>query len=113
MDVESIYHPVGCSECINGYHGRIAIQEVLILNQEIRDAIINNVRKDALRKLVYDKVNVKTLLEDGLLKVIQGITSFEEILRVIDVDDDLGESDMELKKAIMGKMVNNKDIETL
>src|SRR5574344_477971 len=53
LDIESIYHPVGCNECINGYRGRIALQEVLVINQDIRDAIVNNVRKEKLRDLVY------------------------------------------------------------
>ena len=38
----------GCPECTRGYKGRIAIQEVLMMNQSIRDAIVNNVRKDDL-----------------------------------------------------------------
>jgi type IV pilus assembly protein PilB len=109
LDIESIYHPVGCNECINGYRGRIALQEVLVINQDIRDAIVNNVRKEKLRDLVYKQSKVATLLEDGLEKVISGITSFDEILRVIDIDDDLGESDSELKQALMGKYNDNPE----
>ncbi len=103
MDVTDIYTPVGCNECYQGYKGRIAIQEVLVLNQDIRDAITNNIRKDELRKLVYNKENTITLLEDGLAKVIEGLTSFEEILRVIDIEDDLGTEDIAIKNALIGK----------
>ena len=103
-DVEEIYEPVGCNECIGGYLGRIPIHEVLELNQEIRDAIVNNVRKDELRELVYNKTKVKTLLEDGLIKVLNGDTSFEEVLRVIDVEEDFGDADSEIKNAILGKL---------
>lgn len=110
-DVDNIYTPVGCDECINGYKGRIAIHEVLEINQDIRDAIVNNTRKEKLRELVYGK-DSNTLLKDGLIKVMEGYTSMDELVRVIDIEDDLGEEDIELKNALMGKTVN-QEIETL
>ncbi len=106
MDITQIYTPVGCDECFNGYKGRIAVQEVLSIDQVIRDAITNNYQKDELRKLVYAKDSTATLLEDGLLKVVEGLTSFEEILRVIDIEDDLGSEDTTIKNALIGKNVN-------
>ena len=75
----------GCEHCMNGYNGRIAIHEVLLINDDIRDAISNNVKKDQLRSLVY-KSDVKTLLQDGLIKVANGLTSFEEIIKLIELD---------------------------
>ena len=105
-DVEAIYEPIGCEHCYNGYKGRASIHEVLILNQEIRDAITNNIRKEDLRKLVYDKKSTLTLLEDGLDKVIQGITSLDEIIRVISIEDDFGDDDAEIKQAFIGSNVN-------
>ena len=107
LDVNQIYTPVGCSECFDVYKGRIAVHEVLEINQEIRDAIVNNVRKDQLRKLVYTK-DSSTLLKDGLIKVMEGYTSMDEILRVIDVNDDFGQDDDELKNAVIGK--NNSKV---
>ena len=103
QQVDNIYTPQGCSECINGYTGRVALHEVLIITQEIRDAITNNVRKNELRHLVYDRSDVTSLLKDGLEKVVAGLTSIDEILRVIDVDDDIGEDDEDLKAAFIGK----------
>src|SRR5574344_1816871 len=107
MDVKEIYEPVGCKDCIGGYLGRIPIHEVLEINQEIRDAIVNNIRKEDLRKLVYEKSKTQTLLQDGLMKVVNGLTSFEEILRVIDVDEDFGNNDADLKAALLGKYQEN------
>ena len=104
VDLEAVYEPVGCDDCFNGYKGRAAVHEVLLLNQDIRDAITNNLRKDELRKLVYDK-NTKTLLEDGLAKVIEGITSVEEVLRVISIEDDFGSDDKELRDAFIGNNI--------
>ena len=65
-EVNNVYTPHGCSECINGYTGRIALHEVLEINQNVRDAITNNVRKNELRHLVYKESDVTSLLEDGL-----------------------------------------------
>ncbi|MEG1506197.1 MAG: GspE/PulE family protein [Bacilli bacterium] len=117
QNVDEIYTAVGCDECIHGYTGRVALHEVLIINQEVRDAIVNNVRKNELRHLVYNKSDVTNLLADGLEKVVNGLTSFEEIVRVIDVDDDLDETDTELKNAFIGKTTGEAkkqlEIETL
>jgi type IV pilus assembly protein PilB len=88
MEVNEIYTAVGCEECGNGYKGRIAIHEVLLITQEIRDAISNDMKKDDLRKLVYN-TDVNTLLQDGLEKVINGYTTFEEVIKLIELDDDV------------------------
>ncbi len=109
MDVNEIYSNVGCPDCLQGYSGRIAIHEVLVINQEIRDAIVNNVRKEELRKLVYSS-GVSTLLEDGLKKVASGITSFEEVLRLVDLDNDFGAADEKIKKSILGEISNVNNI---
>jgi type IV pilus assembly protein PilB len=103
-DILEIYEPVGCDKCIQGYKGRIAIHEVLIIDQEIRDGIIDNISKDELRHLVYnrDELSANTLLKDGLQKVLSGYTSFEEILRIIDIDEDLGDEDESIKNALIG-----------
>lgn len=84
-DVEKIYEAVGCEECNNGYKGRTAIQEVLSINQDIKDALSMNVRKDKLRKLVYTN-SVITLLQDGMIKVVNGDTTIEELLKLIELD---------------------------
>ena len=86
MEINEIYSAVGCPECGSGYRGRIAIHEVLLITQEIRDAISNNMPKDDLRNLVYN-TDVNTLLQDGLEKVINGYTTFEEIIKLIELDD--------------------------
>lgn len=90
-NVEQTYvaNPDGCEFCNNGYRDRIAIQEVLMINDEIRNALNQeHLEKDDLRKMVYTS-DVITMLQDGLYKVIDGITSFDEIYRIIDIDDDL------------------------
>lgn len=88
VDVAEVYSAEGCPECTNGYRGRIAIHEVLLINQSIRDALADKLGKDDLRQLVY-KTDVTTLLQDGLQKVINGNTTCEEVLKLIELDDDL------------------------
>ena len=86
-DVDSIYEAQGCGECHNGYRGRIALQEVLLINDEIRDAINDEIPRGELRDLIYNKKNVKTLLQDGLIKALEGTTTIKEVLRLVDIDE--------------------------
>lgn len=103
-DVEEIYDAEGCEHCHDGYLGRIAIHEVLRIDQDIRDALSNGKPKEEIRRLVYGTGNVTTMLQDGLEKVIEGKTTFEEILKLIELeDDDKISSNDELKEAIMEK----------
>lgn len=103
-DVAEVYTTDGCEECGNGYKGRIAIHEVLLINQEIKDAISNNMSKSELRHLVYGSSDVTTLLQDGLEKVIAGLTTFEEVIKLIELDSadlaDGHETQYDLKHAI-------------
>ena len=89
-EVNDMYVPnkEGCPKCSHGYKGRLAILEVLVLNDKIKDAITNNLPKNELRELVYTG-EVVTLLQDGLNKVVEGETSFEEILKIIDLENDV------------------------
>ena len=89
LDINEVYdaNPTGCPHCSHGYKGRIAVQEVLLINQDIRDAISTGIRKEELRSLVYNK-DVITMLQDGLYKVISGFTTTEEILKQIEVEDE-------------------------
>ena len=89
-DVNEIQDVNGqCENCRNGYYGRIAIQEVLVITDEIRNAINNkNVSREQLKELVYTK-DVTTLLQDGLEKVLEGITTFEEIYKNVAIDNEL------------------------
>ena len=86
-DIDEIYTTVGCGECKNGYSGRIAIHEVLLIDQDIKDAISSNMKKDKLRHLVYNS-GVISLLQDGISKVLEGLTTLEELIKIIELDDD-------------------------
>lgn len=102
-DIPEIYEINRCDKCINGYHGRVAIHEVLLINDEIKDALANEkIERDDLREIVYGKNHTTTLLQDGLEKVIEGQTSFEEIYKLIEVENDIAEME-EVRNNIMKK----------
>ena len=89
-DVLETWNTGKCEECSNGYHGRIAIQEVLLIDEELRDTLSNeNVKKEELRQIVYGNNHTITLLQDGLEKVLKGYTTFEEIYKLIEIEDEL------------------------
>ena len=88
MDVNQIYDAVGCPHCSGGYRGRIALQEVLLISPDIRDAINARVSKSELRRLVYAG-DVITLLQDGLYKVMAGFTSISEVIKLTEADDEV------------------------
>ena len=88
LDINQVHEAVGCPECSAGYKGRIALQEVLLISPNIRDAISAKISKSELRDLVYGD-DVITLLQDGLYKVIAGLTSTEEVIKLVEADDEL------------------------
>ena len=91
MEIDDVDHEKHCDKCRNGYLGRIAIQEVLVLDDKIREAINNsNLPREKLRELVYTS-DVTTLLQDGLNKVLEGITTFEEIYKNVAIEGMLEE----------------------
>lgn len=88
LNISEMWEPEKCDQCVNGFLGRIAIQEVLTINDGIRDIINKQTTdKEALRKMVYEENDTISLLEDGLDKVVKGFTTFEEIYKLIEIED--------------------------
>jgi type IV pilus assembly protein PilB len=80
---ETMYRAVGCGACGGtGYQGRFAIHEVLQVTEEIERLIVERGHSDELRKLAIGQ-GMLTLRQAGLVEVSRGVTSLEEILRVI------------------------------
>lgn len=105
-DVEEIYDAEGCDKCHDGYKGRVAIHEVLRIDQDIRDALSNNEPKEKIRQLVYGTGHVVSMLQDGLEKVIDGKTTFEEILKLIELEDD---DKIDTNDALKEAIINTKE----
>lgn len=79
----TLYRPGGCSRCANtGYRGRMALHEVMALNEEIERLAVARASTDDISRVARSQ-GMSTLREDGWLKVSQGKTSIEEVLRVV------------------------------
>jgi type II secretory ATPase GspE/PulE/Tfp pilus assembly ATPase PilB-like protein len=68
-----------------GYKGRIGIYELMIPDEDIRNAIMARSSTDDIRKLAY-KAGMASLKDDGIEKVKNGVTTVEEVLRVTEED---------------------------
>jgi len=76
------FRPKPTKECPEGYKGRIGIYEVLPVTETIKELIIKLATSDQIQSQAQ-KEGMVTMIEDGFIKVAQGITSIEEVLRVI------------------------------
>ncbi len=83
MELPTLYRPVGCTACSKtGYKGRLALHEVMAVSEEIERMAVEHASALAIGAVAREQGMV-TLRDDGLLKVMQGVTSVEEILRVV------------------------------
>ena len=83
--VSTIFVPRGCELCeLTGYRGRVGIYEILPFDETIRDAVRTGVRNEDIRNHMRD-IGMKLMQEDALDKIITGMTSIEEITRVVPV----------------------------
>lgn len=79
---DPIYEPVGCRECRGvGYRGRMGIYELLVTNDNLRQLAQDRTSTWEIKKAAI-KNGMKTLRDDGWLKVLNGSTSIEEVLRI-------------------------------
>ena len=75
------YHGRGCGVCNNtGYKGRLAICEVMILDDEMREMIMNHASTNILRNAAK-KRGMRTLRQSGLLGIFEGLTTIEEVVK--------------------------------
>ncbi|MBO8177499.1 GspE/PulE family protein [Aeribacillus pallidus] len=82
ISISKIVRGKGCASCnMTGYKGRIAIHEVLMVNEEMKKLIMNGEPLSKLREIAIKNKTI-FLIDDGLLKVKQGLTTTEEVLRV-------------------------------
>ncbi len=78
-----VYKGNGCEDCRQtGYRGRKAIFELLLVDNQIANMILERQSAGAIRKFARENQGMKTLWEDGVDKVLKGITTIEEVLRV-------------------------------
>ncbi len=83
----TFYKANGCSKCFNtGYSGRVGICEIMVMSAAIRNLILKKGRESEMKRIAR-KEGMRTLRQDGITRVLQGVTSLEEILRVTVADE--------------------------
>jgi len=84
LSMYKFYNPVGCSHCENtGFTGRVAISEVIDINEKLKE-MINQGDKNFNIEAVKASQDFISIRQDGVIKVVKGVTMMEEILRVIE-----------------------------
>ena len=85
---DTFYRAVGCPACQNtGYAGRQAIYELLVVDEAVRELVMKNTDAAQIKKVAMTR-GMRTLRQDGVLKVRRGITTAEEVMRVTQGDMD-------------------------
>jgi len=78
----TLMSPQGCTKCSgDGYKGQTQIAEILVIDEELHDMILNRVSDTEISRRAVEK-GMMTMEDDGILKVLQGVTTLEEIFRV-------------------------------
>jgi type IV pilus assembly protein PilB len=80
----TFYKPVGCNYCAGtGYRGRIALVELMTVSEDIERLTVERKSSDDIRNVALEQ-GMRSLREDGMIKVRMGITSLEEVLRIVE-----------------------------
>lgn len=88
VQTEKVWDAKGCSECDqSGYVGRTGVFEAVLANGNIEKIVLENPSEYEIRKAAEEQ-NIPTMKQDGILKVLAGITSFSELSRVIDLEEE-------------------------
>jgi len=81
--IEELFRPVGCEYCAStGYRGRFGLYEVMPMSEEIERLTVERASSEAIRTVALEQGMIE-LRADGLLKAAKGLTSIEEIARVV------------------------------
>lgn len=85
--VKSFHEGKGCAKCNNtGYYGRLAILEALLVDDNVRDMIMKKTGSDVIKNYAMKELHMMTLRDNAVENFINGVTSFEEVLRVTSED---------------------------
>jgi type II secretion system protein E len=85
------YHGRGCEQCKHmGYMGRTGIYEILLINESLRPLIIQRASSTVIKQKAVSQ-GMKTLRDDGWEKVVAGVTTIEEVIRVTQEDEAISE----------------------
>jgi type II secretory ATPase GspE/PulE/Tfp pilus assembly ATPase PilB-like protein len=83
IDKVRFYRGAGCKVCANsGYHGRTGIFEIMVMNESIKERVVNRAASHKIQEAAQ-RLGMTTMLEDGIEKVFSGQTTLAEVLRVV------------------------------
>ncbi len=88
---DTLWHPAdgGCDKCgKSGYKGRVAILEAVLVDPAVEEAVRNNPSEADIWRAAKPQ-GIRRMAEDGIVKALEGITSLEELTRVVDLTEDL------------------------
>jgi type IV pilus assembly protein PilB len=78
----------GCSACSGqGYKGRVAVAEILLLDEDLDDVIARSGTKSEMKAVAKQK-GFKSMKDDGILKILEGLTSLDELRKAVNVHKD-------------------------
>jgi len=101
FDDYQFYAPRGCIHCGgSGYRGMTGIHEVLVVNDEIRNEILDRSTSSVIKNVAREEANLVTMSEDGFYKAITGITSLAEVIRVVYHDETEGVKKLSLEELV-------------
>jgi len=84
VDALVFYGPVGCTECNGlGYKGRVGVYEIMVIDDAIEQLILAGTGAANDVEAAARRAGMLTMVEDGVLKAFQGLTSLEEVFRVL------------------------------
>ncbi len=86
IKMDKVFQNVGCDKCnMTGFKGRVGIYEAILMDENIEKIIRENPSEREIKKVAAPQ-NILDLRQDGTLKILQGITTLEELERVVDIE---------------------------
>ena len=86
IDTKKIWQPVGCDKCnFTGYKGRVGVFEAIVMDEAIEQVVKENPSEREINKSALAQ-NILTISQDGIIKILQGVTTLSELERVVDLE---------------------------
>ncbi len=105
LQTEKMWLPVGCDKCNNtGYKGRIGIREGVIVDSSLEKVIEYSTSEHEIKQATKSQ-GIPDMLQDGIIRVLQGVTSLDELKRVIDLTEELPEIEKTEEKPVETPLV--------
>ena len=88
--IDVLYRAVGCNQCAGtGYRGRVALVELMVISEEIERLTVERKSVDDVRNVAIEQ-GMRSLRDDGIIKARSGVTSLEEVLRIVEGRTEVG-----------------------